>query len=232
MHGIAPSPLVLTFLRAQVRAAFDTPVAQSAGIRNYHKGYGTTGLCALDKSTRGGGTSLRRLQRGDSLCSRGLLNETCLLKPRIAQQNFDGLRSSTQQGLSISQRNFSTTRRFQAWNVFKSAKTRRLAAPGSPDDHPAGPSGFGSSLGRMTRATNELKMRCTELDEHGNVTLVSGEFKKSELIAKVSSPTILTCQVVSQRASLTVNSMVSSLVTSGKSTPLSSPISSSAPPPF
>ena len=35
------------------------------------------------------------------------------------------------------------------------------------------------------RPTNELKMRCTELDEHGNVTLVSGEFKKSELIAKV-----------------------------------------------
>ncbi|OAK98055.1 cora-domain-containing protein [Phaeosphaeriaceae sp. SRC1lsM3a] len=34
------------------------------------------------------------------------------------------------------------------------------------------------------RPTNELKMRCTELDEHGNVTLVSGEFKKSELIAK------------------------------------------------
>ncbi|KAH7090252.1 hypothetical protein FB567DRAFT_438076 [Paraphoma chrysanthemicola] len=34
------------------------------------------------------------------------------------------------------------------------------------------------------RPANELKMRCTELDEHGNVTLVSGEFKKSELIAK------------------------------------------------
>ncbi|KAF1360072.1 cora-domain-containing protein [Lizonia empirigonia] len=34
------------------------------------------------------------------------------------------------------------------------------------------------------RTANELKMRCTELDEHGNVTLVSGEFKKSELIAK------------------------------------------------
>ena len=37
----------------------------------------------------------------------------------------------------------------------------------------------------MVRTANELKMRCTELDEHGNVTLVSGEFKKSELIAKV-----------------------------------------------
>lgn len=41
-----------------------------------------------------------------------------------------------------------------------------------------------SGLGRTTRPANELKMRCTELDEHGNVTMVSGEFKKSELIAK------------------------------------------------
>ena len=40
------------------------------------------------------------------------------------------------------------------------------------------------TLGRVTRSANELKMRCTELDEHGNVTMVSGEFKKSELIAK------------------------------------------------
>ncbi|KAF1963197.1 cora-domain-containing protein [Byssothecium circinans] len=36
----------------------------------------------------------------------------------------------------------------------------------------------------MARSANELKMRCTELDEHGHVTMVSGEFKKSELIAK------------------------------------------------
>jgi hypothetical protein len=39
----------------------------------------------------------------------------------------------------------------------------------------------------MTRAANELKMRCTELDEQGNVKMVSGEFKKSELIARVRS---------------------------------------------
>jgi hypothetical protein len=51
-------------------------------------------------------------------------------------------------------------------------------------DESVGPTGFGSSLGRISRPANELKMRCTELDEHGNVTLVSGEFKKSELIAK------------------------------------------------
>ncbi len=45
------------------------------------------------------------------------------------------------------------------------------------------------SLGRTpapNKAANELKLRCTEFDECGNVTLVNGEFKKSELIAKVS----------------------------------------------
>ena len=44
------------------------------------------------------------------------------------------------------------------------------------------------SLGRTSpnKAVNELKLRCTEFDEHGNVTLVNGEFRKSELIAKVA----------------------------------------------
>lgn len=43
----------------------------------------------------------------------------------------------------------------------------------------------GPNLGRIIKPTsNELKLRCTEFDENGNVTLVNGEFKKSELIAK------------------------------------------------
>ena len=43
------------------------------------------------------------------------------------------------------------------------------------------------SLGRVVsaKAAAQPKLRCTELDEYGNVTLASGEFKKSELIAKV-----------------------------------------------
>ncbi|KAL8773514.1 MAG: hypothetical protein Q9209_001618 [Squamulea sp. 1 TL-2023] len=44
----------------------------------------------------------------------------------------------------------------------------------------------GTSLGRgkAGKAANELKLRCTEINENGDVTLVNGEFKKSELIAK------------------------------------------------
>lgn len=45
----------------------------------------------------------------------------------------------------------------------------------------------GTSLGRSKagKAANELRLRCTEINENGDVTLVNGEFKKSELIAKV-----------------------------------------------
>ena len=45
----------------------------------------------------------------------------------------------------------------------------------------------GMHLGRNKtgKAGNELKLRCTELDVKGNVTLMDGEFKKTELIAKV-----------------------------------------------
>lgn len=43
-----------------------------------------------------------------------------------------------------------------------------------------------SAIGKPLRGANELKLRCTELDEQGNVTLRNGEFKKGELIARVS----------------------------------------------
>ena len=48
------------------------------------------------------------------------------------------------------------------------------------------------SLGRhiSAKAAAQPKLRCTEFDENGNVVLASGEFKKSELIAKVLIPII------------------------------------------
>lgn len=40
--------------------------------------------------------------------------------------------------------------------------------------------------GRNLKPSTELKLRCTEFDENGNVVLVNGEFRKQELIAKYS----------------------------------------------
>ncbi|KUJ23527.1 cora-domain-containing protein [Mollisia scopiformis] len=64
--------------------------------------------------------------------------------------------------------------------------------PLQPDDLPrnfGGDDGNDTSmfsLGRhiSAKAAAQPKLRCTELDENGNVVLASGEFKKSELIAK------------------------------------------------
>ena len=47
-----------------------------------------------------------------------------------------------------------------------------------------------TNLGRRkpVKGSNELKLRCTEFNENGDVTFMDGEFKKSELIAKVCPP--------------------------------------------
>lgn len=39
----------------------------------------------------------------------------------------------------------------------------------------------------LTKQINEPRLRCTELDEYGKVVLASGEFKKTELIARVQA---------------------------------------------
>ena len=66
----------------------------------------------------------------------------------------------------------------------KSSGSRNLLQ----DDLPPLPGFLDDSVGlggRKIKPSNELKLRCTEFDENGNVTLVNGEFRKSELIAKV-----------------------------------------------
>jgi hypothetical protein len=90
-------------------------------------------------------------------------------------------------GTCANNRAFTTTSLSKAWQLFGGRKGRQSRLPPPPYKDPVdAPAGF-DSLGRMTRAANELKMRCTELDEQGNVKMVSGEFKKSELIARVRS---------------------------------------------
>ncbi|GFF56281.1 putative magnesium ion transporter [Aspergillus udagawae] len=61
-------------------------------------------------------------------------------------------------------------------------KHNRCGGPALIDDGTEG--GFTIGRGLAAKATNEPRLRCTEFDKNGNVTLVNGEFKKSELIAK------------------------------------------------
>jgi magnesium transporter len=175
-----PSSSVLSFLRTQVNVAFESPITKCAGVKRSRCAYTTNIRTPWNTTgTLGDGISTRTT-RLPSAASR--LQPASLSLPSLP---------CVPEYSSTARRSLSTSSTNHAWNMFKSKKGKRglLQPPEAPsnlmEDGSTGGTGFSSSLGRMVRTANELKMRCTELDEHGNVTLVSGEFKKSELIAKV-----------------------------------------------
>lgn len=86
----------------------------------------------------------------------------------------------------LSQRSFTTSKHSGIWKLFGRKKRQSARKDVSDTDSPL--SSFldeSAGLGRIAKPMNELKLRCTEFDENGKVTLMNGEFKKSELIAKV-----------------------------------------------
>lgn len=72
---------------------------------------------------------------------------------------------------------------FKRNKAAEAAKANRNPGPALIDDGTE--NSFNIGRGLVSKATNELRLRCTEFDINGNVTLVNGEFRKSELIAKV-----------------------------------------------
>lgn len=120
-------------------------------------------------------------------------NRDSFLFPTLAKPSRPGVVIShkTQDGLRTYRRASSDARPLLArlWPL----KSRKPDTALKPNDLPPLP-GFledagGTTLGRSaSKVSNELKLRCTEFDENGKVTLVNGEFKKSELIAKVREP--------------------------------------------
>jgi magnesium transporter len=64
-------------------------------------------------------------------------------------------------------------------------RAARLNAQETPEGGDGGRI-FSPSRTQAAKAALEPRLRCTEVDENGEVILVDGEFKKSELIAKVS----------------------------------------------
>lgn len=183
----APSPTVLNFLRSQVRNAFDSPTWRCATLET--QGHRHASTCA-----RVGQLGSRR--RGTGSIGRGVVQIPASSSPRqcstlnsIPNREYAS-RFPTDPLIppSSCRRTFSTTQS-HSWRFWPSRR-RPLPPPLKPHISPLGAVADDASnglygLGRTARSANELKMRCTELDESGNVTMVSGEFKKSELIAKV-----------------------------------------------
>ncbi|RHZ57577.1 magnesium ion transporter, partial [Aspergillus turcosus] len=92
--------------------------------------------------------------------------------------------SNAQYSRSVSTKSRPLLRRLFDLGRSKSAadKHNPRGGPALIDDATEG--GFNIGRGLAAKVSNELRLRCTEFDKNGNVTLVNGEFKKSELIAK------------------------------------------------
>jgi magnesium transporter len=191
----APSPNVLSFLRKQIDSAFE-PCAFARGRRYGHNARERLGQWGRGSDLGGIGWKGCRNEPGrpgprnytpsraakpDAIIQRSAYSTPTKL---ISAPNSSKYLLAS----PLDRRAFSTTSRNNVWGIFGAKKPQEPPAPRaytSPLSNVMDDSGSLNSLGRHMRSANELKMRCTELDENGHVTMVSGEFKKSELTAKV-----------------------------------------------
>ena len=195
-----PSTNLLRFLRQQAAtlpfftsnatSSLKTSLAQRAckwrkhntkGVSNtpYRRNVVPSGLVSfLREKTNDGVLAAREELPRQALCS------SILYFPQRSATN-----RAASSSRSISQRSHvrhDAHERRSRWRLWKMGR-RPLNEPDRHDDLPS-LGGFlddGAGFGRILKPSTDLRLRCTELDEKGNVTLVSGEFKKSELIQKV-----------------------------------------------
>ncbi|KAM3441599.1 hypothetical protein NHJ13734_002744 [Beauveria thailandica] len=195
MRSPVPSRTLLRFLRTQSETAFFTPShgrctkASGARVCNRVRLYNTdTQLCAasseltmpsqpvaLQASLWPFGESPRpQPQQQQQQQQRRQINSTT---------KSSGRKNPGKDGRAASDPASSWQERL--WGM----AARRGFKPLKPDDLPGHEelehgSMFNSRRVMTAKAAAEPRLRCTEVDEHGQVILVDGEFKKSELIAK------------------------------------------------
>ena len=197
----APSSSLLRFLKSQSEevcyfTANHSPALyqrlQSRLSKNapYH-----THLGHLTSSTRRLGTNHRRCATVETSISSielpctALRQELTYLSPPANACRTSTFRPSVNQDSAAARRYASTDSR-PLFKRFWHLKREKPDSALKPNDLPPLPSflddAAGTTLDRSKgKAANELKLRCTEINEKGEVTPASGEFKKSELIAKV-----------------------------------------------
>ncbi|PQK15505.1 hypothetical protein BB8028_0005g10180 [Beauveria bassiana] len=197
MRSPVPSRTLLRFLRTQSETAFFTPShvrctkASGARVCNRVRLYNTdTQLCAASSELT---MSSQPVALQASLWPFG---ESPRPQPQQQQQQqqqqrrqinsttkLSGRKTPGKDGRAASDPTSSWQERL--WGM----AARRGFKPLKPDDLPGHEelehgSMFNSRRVMTAKAAAEPRLRCTEVDEHGQVILVDGEFKKSELIAK------------------------------------------------
>ncbi|KAF2499790.1 cora-domain-containing protein [Lophium mytilinum] len=178
---ISPSPALLRFLKSQVEF-HPSPSALSwcrRAVSTQTHGHASTSSLKPKATPR---TRSPTLSASQWPALEPALRPRCqaailLRTPILETQQYNPFVSS--------RRPFTSGTRNHAWSLWGGRKEKPVTNHTRSELPPlSGFLGDNGGLGRVLRPTNDLKLRCTEFDESGNVTLVNGEFKKSELIAK------------------------------------------------
>lgn len=191
-----PSRSLLRFLRSQTEVSC---------FSNAHSSLASTKPLPRRRTQSPTCFAGRRDSRALSTCSRlRRTGATKLQTPVIDSQQLRLGRLEIRNGLRTNKAAFGTTAALlqpinadttkpaptwqeRLWGI----SARKGAKPLKPDDLPShdeldhSSSMFNNRRILTAKASLEPRLRCTEVDETGNVILVDGEFKKSELIAKV-----------------------------------------------
>lgn len=205
LHSRVPSSALLNFLKLQSEsvcffspnaapaATFDHPTHRELHLRSHlyssapkstKRRLSTTAAIKHAATVEAGFLNLDFLWPRAG--NRGPLPKRPFTPPRVYEL--------TQHNTSVSQRHASSWRPAK-WHVkLWGITSKKGGKPLQPDDLP-GPLGslvedgsdsiFSKGRSISAKAAAQPILRCTELDENGNVVLASGEFKKSELIARV-----------------------------------------------
>lgn len=187
LHAPAPSSSLLRFLRYQSEALYFFTPSKTTASQTSRAGRTCTAKFSISSPRY-------RATVESSLLSHGILRPTSKHRTSpFTTLHPDGrtsLSSILPSEASKNIRRASTDTRPLLKKLWKQ-KERRETTNLKPADLPPLPSFLdevgGTNLGRKKpgKAVNELKLRCTEFDNEGKVTLMDGEFKKTELIAKV-----------------------------------------------
>ncbi|KAL4977887.1 hypothetical protein BDW66DRAFT_131250 [Aspergillus desertorum] len=170
-----PSASLLRFLRAQSESALFSTNQPSACRRISTRLPRSTNLVLLAEHSS-------RTYLELSPCQTRPLSDVELSRCRTSQCGtslFPRLAGSPQS------RNFSSTRSRQILRRFLDfGRIKQVAEPRRGPSLLDDTENLSLARALAAKASNELRLRCTEFDINGNVTLMNGEFKKSELIAK------------------------------------------------
>ncbi|OJK02065.1 hypothetical protein ASPACDRAFT_25475 [Aspergillus aculeatus ATCC 16872] len=188
LKSSAPSASLLRFLRSQSESLFFTANATACGqtrppprlpsLRTFTNNCNRVEFPPSQEPLQ---ASLLPLP---SFSARGRGGTRCRasLTPPLATPAFH--LPNAQPSRAVSTKDRPLFRRLLDWRRSKAAESNKYACSPPTLIGDGTEPGFTLGRGLAAKASNEPRLRCTEFDSNGNVTLVNGEFKKSELIAK------------------------------------------------